>query len=187
MENNNIQTLIIKNAQAGEREAMEHIIATYNDQIFRMLFYRINSWNDAQDLTQETFIKAFKNIKQLKQAEKFKSWLYSIALNLVKDFYRKKKLLSFFGQSTDLEKLIKYNPHSGNKSNLIKAKEFGEEIKKKYTGFLSRNEKQIFLLKYIDDLTIHEIAQTLNKNENTVKTHLYRSIKKIKKHRETII
>ena len=60
-------------------------------------------------------------------------------------------------------------------------------VEKKYTRFLSRNEKQIFLLKYIDDLTIHEIAQTLNKNENTVKTHLYRSIKKIKKHRETII
>ncbi|MCK5099109.1 MAG: RNA polymerase sigma factor [Desulfobacteraceae bacterium] len=186
MEGNNIQTLIVKNAQAGEKKAMEQIIASYNDQIFRMVFYRINSWTDAQDLTQETFIKAFRNIKRLKKAEKLKSWLYSIALNLVKDFYRKKKLLSFFGQAADLEKMTEYNPYSENKPSLIKAKEFGEEIKQKYLRFLSKNEKQIFMLKYIDDLTIHEIAETLNKNENTVKTHLYRSIKKIKKHREKI-
>ncbi|MCK5542310.1 MAG: RNA polymerase sigma factor [Desulfobacterales bacterium] len=180
--NVNITTLIVKKAQAGEKKAMEQIITNYNDQIFRLVFYRINSWTDAQDLTQEAFIKAFKNIKKLKEAEKFKPWVYSIALNLVKDFYRKKKFLSFLGQANDLENIIEYDPYSENKSDLIKAKEFEEEIKNKYIKFLSKNEKQIFMLKYIDDLTIHEISQTLNKSESTVKTHLYRSIKKIKRH-----
>ncbi len=185
--NNKITTLIIKKAQAGEKKAMEQIISTYNDQIFRLVFYRINNFADAQDLTQEAFIKAFRNIKRLKEAEKFKPWLYSIALNLVKDFFRKKKILSFLGQTNDLENMVGYDPYSENKPSLIKAKEFEKEIKGRYLRFLSKNEKQVFMLKYIDDLTIHEIAQTLNKNESTIKTHLYRSINKIKKHREDTI
>lgn len=181
--NNINQPQIIKNAQAGDPKAMEQIVTNYNDKIFRLIFFRLNNWNDAQDLTQETFIKAFRNITKLKQADKFKPWLFSIAINLIKDFYRKKKLLSFFGRATDLETLIEYNCLSDNKSNIETAQEFQEEVTKKYTQSLSKNEKQVFLLKYIDDLTIPEIAQALNKNENTVKTHLYRSIAKIRKHR----
>lgn len=177
-------TLIVKEAQAGGQKAMCQLITTYNDQIFRLVFYRTNSWNDAQDLTQEAFIKAFKNIDKLKEAEKFKPWLYSIAINLVNDFHRKRKFLSFFGQASDLENINEKNQNISfeNKSSLVKAKEFEEEIKKKYIKFLSKNEKQVFMLKYIDDLTINEIAQTLSKNESTVKTLLYRSIKKIKEH-----
>ncbi len=175
-------TLIVKKAQAGETRAMEQIITIYNDKIFRLLFYRINSWTDAQDLTQETFIKAFKNIRKLKEPEKFKSWLYSIALNLITDFYRKRKLLSFFGRTAELDSMVEYDLYSENKPALVKAKEFEKEVREKYMEFLSKNEKQIFMLKYIDDLTILEIAQTLNKNVSTVKTHLYRGIKKIRKH-----
>jgi RNA polymerase sigma-70 factor (ECF subfamily) len=182
--NNNKITLIVKKAQTGGQKAMSQLITTYNDQIFRLVFYRVNSWTDAQDLTQEAFLKAFKNINRLKDAEKFKPWLYSIALNLVNDFHRKRKFLSFFGQANDLENINGKNqdPNFDNKSSLIKAKEFEEKIKKKYLKFLSKNEKLVFLLKYIDDLTIHEIAQTTDKSESTVKTHLYRSIKKIKEH-----
>ena len=163
---------------------MGQLIKTYNNQIFRLIFYRVNNWNDAQDLAQETFLKAFKNINSLKKTEKFKSWLFSIALNLVTDFYRKKKFLSFFGLSDNLENVIEYEPSSENKPDLVKIKEFEEKVEQNYTKFLSKNEKQIFMLKYIDDLTINEIAQILNKNISTVKTHLYRSIKKIKIHGE---
>ena len=187
MNNKKSITLIVKKAQAGGQKAMEQIITFYNDQIFRLVFYRTNSWTDAQDLTQEAFIKAFKNIKKLKEAEKFKPWLYSIAINLVNDFYRKKKFISFFGQANDLENMVEYDSYSEDKPDLIKAKEFEEEIKRKYIKFLSKKEKEIFMLKYIDDLTINEIAQTLNMNESTVKTHLYRSIKKIRRNQENII
>jgi len=96
-----------------------------------LIFFRLNNWNDAQDLTQETFIRAFRNITKLKQADKFKPWIFSIAINLIKDFYRKKKLLSFFGRATDLESLVEYNCLSDNKSNIETAREFQEEVTKK--------------------------------------------------------
>lgn len=170
-------------ARAGDRMAFTRLMDLFHGEIFRMAFYRTGSRMDAEDVTQDIFLKAYRNISGLKEVEKFRSWLFSIAVNRIKDFYRKKRFRSFLGVTTNSDEVemaeeeIDENPTGID--NLIKQEfwsQVGSMLKK-----LPKMEKEIFLLRFFDDLGIREISEALGKSESTVKTHLYRALKKVKK------
>ena len=169
---------LVGNAKSGDRASMEELAILFHKEIFRMVYYRTGSRMDAEDLTQEIFIKMSKNLNSLKDPSRFKAWLYSVALNRVKDFYRKKKLLSFFSTTTIDEKAEQLD-ESNTGSDRIMGKEFWDQFYN-LTRQLSRKEREVFILRYVDQLGIREIAETLKNNESTVKTHLYRALKKFK-------
>ena len=133
---------------------------------------------DAEDLTQETFLEMSRKIHQLKDPDRFKPWLYRVALNRVKDFHRKKTLLSLFATTGAVEE-TDLTGDSNNPLNQIMEKEFWREFYG-FTRQLPRKEREVFLLRYVDQVRIREIAETLKKSESTVKTHLYRALKKFK-------
>jgi RNA polymerase sigma-70 factor (ECF subfamily) len=137
---------------------------------------------DAEDLCQDVFLKAYRSIKGLKSAAVFRSWLYRIAVNRVKDYYRKKQFQSLFSFSSTDEETFHEPPEmtvapQGEKS--VHRQDFWRQIRK-MTEVLSTVEREVFMLRFFDELSIKEIGATLKKNESTVKTHLYRGLKKIK-------
>ena len=76
-------------ARNGDRNAFNKLVDLFWGDIFRMVYYRLFSRTDAEDLTQEIFMRAFSKLPKLQETEKFKPWLYSIAVNRVRDFLRK--------------------------------------------------------------------------------------------------
>ena len=128
-------------------------------------------------------MQAFRKLSGLKKVERFKSWLFSIAINRVRDFFRKKRFRSFFRLSdtgNDI-KLLDTQTHDQPEAidELIKQdfwKQIGLIIDK-----LSRMEREVFLLRFLDLLSIREISSVLKKSESTVKTHLYRALVKFRK------
>ena len=153
----------------------DELINLYQLYIYKLIFYRVRSEDIADELTQETFVQAYNSFKSLKRFSSAKSWLIRIALNKVNDFGRKQKLLSIFKPITfELEQnqSLTEDPLSA----LIK-KEFYDKVKD-FLEELPRFEREIFQLRYFDDLTVKEIKEVLNKNQNTIKTHLYRALKK---------
>ena len=183
----NVATLVEK-ARQGDRGAFQKLVSLFQEDLYRMLYYRTFCRMDAEDLTQEAFVQAYRKIGSLKNAERFKAWLFSIAANRCRDFIRKKKLLSIFGLgcSDDLDSLA-YSTH--DKSNRIQEnmqqKRFWNQVKELLSG-LSGMEREVFTLRFMDQLKIGEIAEVLNKNESTVKTHLYRALRKMKKESSTL-
>ncbi len=174
-------TALVEKAKDDDRHAMESIIKRFHPRIFTMVLTRVKNREDAMDLTQDIFIIVCKKIKHLKSSDKFKSWLFRITYNKVKDFYKKKKILAFFGLAKDYERLDKNRtPDQETGSNGFR------DSLKELTAGLTQVEKEIFMLKYLDDLTIKEIAAILDKNQSTVKTHLYRSLGKIRKNKATL-
>jgi len=171
-------THLVGSARSGNRASMEELAILFHKEIFRMVYYRTGSRMDAEDLTQEIFIKMSKNLNSLKDPSRFKAWLYSIALNRVRDFYRKKKLLSFFNITT-IDEEAEQSGESNTGLDRIMGKEFWDQFYN-LTRQLSRKEREAFILRYVDQLGIREIAETLKNNESTVKTHLYRALKKFK-------
>ena len=147
-----------------------------------MIYYRSRSKMDAEDLTQDVMLKAYKNIGRLKSPEVFRSWLYRIAVNRVRDYYRKKQFRSMFGMVSmdedsfheSAEMAVAPEAEGG-----ISRQDFWRQIEQMLTSF-SRMEKEVFLLRFFDQLTIKEIGATLKKNESTIKTHLYRALRKAK-------
>lgn len=177
-------TALIEKAKEGHKRSLEELIGIFQDQIFRMIFYRTRSQMDAEDLTQEVFLRAYKNIHKLSDTFFFRSWLFGIAVNCVRDFHRKRRFFSLFGSDGKVENEEQIYDEDVSLENLLK-KEFWECITK-LSDQLSNQEREVFFLRFIDHLSIREIAQTLEKNESTIKTHLYRAIKKFKEDEETM-
>ena len=150
-----------------------------------MVYYRTRSRPDAEDLTQEIFLQAFRNLQRLKNEERFKSWLFSIAVNRVRDYYRKKKLRAFFMTSIESEENAGRTPvqeddgSAGALQRVIR-KDFWKQVNM-LLDKMPRMEREVFTLRFMDQLSIREVSQALKKNESTVKTHLYRGIQKLRK------
>jgi len=178
--------LLAQKAVSGNLQAFNQLADIYYNKIFRMVYYRIKYKMDAEDLTQEIFTQAFKNLNSLKDTEKFKSWLFSIAINKVRDFKRKKQFVSMFGffpagnneEKDESDTEPDSRPDANPLYNVMRQnfwKQFEDVLKR-----LSNLEKEVFLLRFLDHLGINEISAALDKNESTVKTHLYRALKKLK-------
>lgn len=169
-------------AQNGDRGAFHRLADRFQVEIFRMIFYRVRSKMDAEDLCQDVFFKAFRSLKQLRSPQRFKSWLYRIAVNRVRDYHRHnafKAMFSFIAVD---------DPDFHESEEMAAAPEAAEHIDRQafwqqITGMLnelSKMEKEVFLLRFFDGLTIKEITTVMKKNESTVKTHLYRALAKMK-------
>ncbi len=145
-----------------------------------MVYYRLPSRMDAEDLTQEIFMQMIKSLPNLKDSSLLRPWLFRIAVNRIRDFHRKKRILSFFGSTgeKDFDVPSKADSYSDPSKN-IRHKEFQSQLRK-FSENLSRWERKVFTLRFLDQLEIKEIVQIVEKNENTVKTHLYRALKKLR-------
>jgi RNA polymerase sigma-70 factor (ECF subfamily) len=176
--------LLVVKAQQGNGKAFEQLFDWFQKEVYRMVYYRTQSQQDAEDLTQEIFIRAYKKISSLKEAGRFRTWLFSIAINRIRDFYRKKRIQNFFSLSDlDEDALQEHSFHDQESpaqiQNLIK-QDFWKQVEK-FLERLSEMEREVFLLRFLDQLTIAEISRILKQSESTVKTHLYRALIKFKK------
>ena len=92
---------LVKQARDGNRWAFDQLIDRYQGDIHRMIYYRIRAPMDAEDLTQDVFIRAYRSISRLREPERFRGWLYTIAVNRVNDYLRKKRVRSIFTSSEE--------------------------------------------------------------------------------------
>ncbi len=148
-----------------------------------MVFYRVRSRVDAEDITQDVFLKAFQKISSIKDASKFRGWLFTIALNRIRDFQRKKRFRGLFKVEDEQIESHPDTVHDQKQPEALEQvmrQDFWNQIGK-ILNKLPKMEREVFLLRFFDHLSITEMAAVLKKSESTVKTHLYRSLKKFKK------
>lgn len=173
---------VVEKAVAGNSMACEQLMGLFQKDIFRMVYYRTRSPMDAEDLTQEIFLQAFKNLSGLKDTDKFKSWLYSIALNKIRDFHRKIRFQRLFGSLDDREDETLSGPEAEDNPDALvhlMKKDFWNHVRQ-LLDKLSRMEREVFILRFMDHLSIKEVSQVMKKSESTVKTHLHRALQKFR-------
>ena len=174
--------VLAEKAMAGNRVSFQELVNMFQEDIYRLVYYRTFSQMDAEDITQEVFVQAFRKLKSLKDTQKFRAWLYTIAVNRCNDFLRKRKYFSFLRfRAAQEENLMETNRGRNNSYDESIAKEkFWKQVKS-LMDRLSAMEREVFALRFMDHLSLMEIAAVLNKSESTVKTHLYRALDKIRK------
>jgi len=174
---------LVERVSGGEKVAFDQLVDMFQGDIFRMVYYRTRSQMDAEDITQDVFVQAYKNLASLKSPEQFKSWLFSIAVNKVRDFHRKGKFRALFGLYAEGEEDRESPAVSGDDDDALDTmtkKDFWRQVGG-LLDKLSKMEREVFMLRFMDDLGIKEIAGVLKKQESTVKTHLYRALEKFRR------
>jgi RNA polymerase sigma-70 factor (ECF subfamily) len=184
-ENNNMSLKtaeLAEKARNGNRMSFQELVSMFQEDIYRLAYYRTYSQMDAEDITQEVFVQAYRKLKSLNDTKRFRAWLYSIAVNRCNDFLRKRKYLSLlqFRSSQEHEIMEAGKGMSNNYNDSIAKKKFWEQVRS-LLDKLSTMERAVFTLRFMDHRNINEIAEIMDKSESTVKTHLYRALNKVRK------
>jgi len=172
-------TLAVKETIRGNRNAFTSIVEHYTPLIYSLAFRMLGRKEDAEEETQEIFLKVFKSLKKFNQKKRFYPWLYTIAVNHIRSCLRKRK---------HLKKNISYddeiaapgafsNSEDPNKLMIRREAEktAGEAIKR-----LKPEYREVFVLRQIEGLSVSEAAEILGIPEGTVKSHLYRARNQLK-------
>ena len=175
--------VLVNRAKDGNRSAFAQLVDQFHSDVFRMVYYRIRSRSDAEDTAQDVFLKAFQKISTVKDAARFRGWLFSIALNHIRDFQRKKRFRSLFKveeENIDSQPPVETESDEPEALEQVLKEDFWRQIRSMLDK-LSKMEREVFLLRFFDHLNLNEIAGVMKKNESTIKTHLYRALAKFRK------
>ncbi|MDD3301757.1 MAG: RNA polymerase sigma factor [Patescibacteria group bacterium] len=159
-------------AQTGDSQAFALIYDTFIKKIYDFVFYKTMHQQLAEDLTSQTFLKAWKNIAQFKGGN-FSAWLYTIARNIVVDHYRSQKEILAVEDFWDLKA----------DDDVLGEVEERLKIEKLQQGLarLKSSEREILMLRLWQGLPFKEIAVILGKNEGAAKMSFARAMESLKK------
>ncbi len=174
---------LVRQAKAGDFEAFTELINTHKKKIYALAIKLSGNSQDAEDIVQDTFIKAIDKIDQFRQDASFGTWLYSIALNESRAHLSKQK-------QTELKPLEAYLPNSGS-ADLHDSGSFrlfdwqdphklleNEELKQiidKVISDLPYKYREAFVLRYHDELSIKEISNIINESVASTKSRVLRA------------
>ena len=152
----------------------EEMVGQYQKDIVNFHYRLTGNRFEAEDLAQETFIKAYKNLDALKEQDKARSWLYSIARNVTIDFFRRNKNRSIPLDSAIMENYARAT--AVDYRNDVMQSEVSQELQKCLAA-LSEDDRMIVKLLYYEGFSYMEICDLLNINQNTLKSRLHRARK----------
>ena len=181
----NEENILIKKAQNGDMNAFRDLVEHYKKIIFYFAYDLTGNHHDAEDLSQEVFIKMFRSLQEFRGEAKLSSWLYRIAVNTWISFTRTGSYkLRASQEPIEEEKLALYNTFSelsgGDPEKSAEASFIQMHIQQALRG-LSPRERSVFVLRHYHELRLTEIGEMLNIAEGTVKSILYRAVKKLQK------
>lgn len=161
--------------RAGEAYAFDVLVGRWEDRIRGAAYRFLGSEDEARDVAQEAFLKAYRGLSGFKQEARFSSWLYQIATNLCRDRLRRRKTRPH----VSLEALEETGPvivetRPGAHERLL-ARDLAETVRRAIFT-LPEEQREVVILKEYQELTFLEIAQVLDVPVSTVKTRLYRGL-----------
>jgi RNA polymerase sigma-70 factor (ECF subfamily) len=174
---------IIDRILKGEQSAFALLIERYQNYVFTLVLRFTDNREDAEEIAQDTFVKAYRSLADFRGDAKFSTWLFTIARTTCLSFLRKKKLDT---RSLDNEKIVLQveNRESGFNANLVEQKSKYAMLNKAIS-MLSPDDAQVLHLFYKGDQTLDEIGKIMRLDPNTVKVKLHRARQRLKQKMET--
>jgi RNA polymerase sigma-70 factor (ECF subfamily) len=176
---------LVKRSQAGDTEAFDELVIRYRARVFSMVYNMVHSEQDAWDLAQDSFVKAWKSIGRFRGQSSFYTWIYRIVMNVTIDWLRKKQVKGGGAEFDDAIQLTQVEPASKTipkteplPHQAMERDEIRARIEKAISQ-LSPEQRAVILMKEIDDMQYHEIAEALGCSIGTVMSRLFYARKKL--------
>jgi RNA polymerase sigma-70 factor (ECF subfamily) len=176
---------LVRQAQAGDTEAFDRLVSRSRTRIFGMIYNMVHNEQDAWDLAQDSFLKAWKSIARFRGQSSFYTWMYRIVMNVTIDWLRKKQVKGAGAEFDDAIQLKEIDPASRTvppAGPLPHEGMQGREIRDRIDAAiaqLSPEHRAVILMKEIEDMQYREIAESLGCSIGTVMSRLFYARKKL--------
>ena len=172
---------IIRSVLRGNVNDFEKLVTAYEKNVYNIALKMVGDPEDAADMTQETFIKAYRALSGFRGDSKFSSWLYRIASNVCLDFLRSRSRHPQVSLSTvDEDDRATFElPDMRQNPEEQLMKKLGMEAVRRGLEQLPEQQRQILVLRELGGLSYAELAQTLGLEEGTVKSRIFRARKRL--------
>jgi RNA polymerase sigma-70 factor, ECF subfamily len=164
---------VLVKAQAGSDSALTELYNHYFERVYRFVYYRVSHKETAEDITEEVFVKVFKNLRTLEKPAAFEGWLFQIARNLVIDHYRSKRAVV---PLEEIENTLEYETNIVDIVNL----QTQQLVFIKLLKELSPEQQQVIKLKFLEDIDNAAIAKIMEKTEGAIRVIQHRAITRLK-------
>ncbi|MCK5848230.1 MAG: sigma-70 family RNA polymerase sigma factor [Caldisericia bacterium] len=160
---------IIDQARGGDRMAQAEMFKFYKDYVFRSVFYMLKSRDEADDVTENVFVKIFGNLEKFDMGRAFNPWLSRITLNETRT-YIKKYRKAYTNQDYSIDQM---------RAKQGASREIIQDVNNCLLD-LTLKEREIITLRYFQELTIGEISSVMNLSVSNTKVRIHRATKKLK-------
>jgi RNA polymerase sigma factor (sigma-70 family) len=168
------EATLVHRATAHDPEAFGRLYDIHVDRVYRHIYYRVGNEQDAEDLTQQVFLKAWQAVPRYKEtASPFIAWLMTISHNLVVDLYRTRKDTVYLDAEV-LADCPASSPEQAAERNLEQQRLRRAILK------LGSDEQQVVILRFLEGFEFSEIASVLKKKEGNVRVILHRALVKLR-------
>lgn len=157
---------LIERAQNKDQEAFRMLVQRYQNMVVNLSYSLVGNIHDAEDVSQEVFVKVYNRLPDFRQESKFSTWLYRVAVNTSQDFLRRRK------HHVPLDSLGELKDHTDIKGNISKKQL--QDIIRNAIEKLPLKYREVVILKDIEGLGYREIAQILKCRVGTVESRLFR-------------
>ena len=167
---------IIGRVLAGDREAFALLVDAYKGPVFRLAFRMTGSSRDADDLSQEIFLRAFQHLGRFRQGERFFPWLYTVALNVIRNHLRKGKAVP---ESESARGVPEAEDPRDDPADAAVSRERSRRIR----GYLMRLPtavREILVLRFYEGMSFEDVASLTGDSLGSVKMKAYRGLEKIR-------
>ena len=164
----------------GRESSFDAIVRRYQDRIFRFLVHMVGDSDEAADLAQETFVKAYRSLHRFRGRSSLYTWLYRIALNTSLNYMRKKKLRNRLSLDTEAVTSIENRSlHACDPETELMRKQQVAAIQVAIRDLPPR-QRSIFVMRHFDDLSHGAIAEVIGRSEGAVRAGYFHAVRKLR-------
>jgi RNA polymerase sigma-70 factor (ECF subfamily) len=169
---------LVQEVRNGRRQAFTELMRRYQERVYWVARRIVGSHDDADDVVQETFVKAYLALGEFRGDSSFFTWIYRIAVNLSLNALRKRQVLNYLHESELLSRILpspddpeKDLEHSETESALHRA-----------VATLPEKQKAVFVMRYFDEMTYEEIGRVLKTSIGGLKANYFHALRKVREH-----
>ena len=167
---------LFRRLQAGDVEAVRILFEKYRPRVYRVCLHYTGNAEDARDIVQETFVRAFKAVGQFRGDSALSTWLTRIAMNLCLNFRRDRRTAAnLLDQREDVVRMNMPPVAPRGPEEEVRRKELADKIRR-LVSTLPKRERMAFVMKFYNDMKIREISVAMKISEGTVKSFLHRAV-----------
>jgi RNA polymerase sigma-70 factor, ECF subfamily len=169
---------LVQEVRNGRRQAYTELMRRYQERVYWVARRIVGSHDDADDVVQETFVKAYLALGEFRGDSSFFTWIYRIAVNLSLNALRKRQVLNYLHESELLSRILPSTDDPGK--DLENAET--ESALARAVATLPEKQKAVFVMRYYDEMTYEEIGRVLKTSVGGLKANYFHALRKVREY-----